>query len=135
MLLHELGIVDEDFLKIIVKGSVLDVRHLVVIGVRQSNRVMRSRLRLDDDLLRIWQQNKCTVVFVTHSISESAYLAERVSVLTHTGQLAHIENLSPPASREDFRSSPAFHQAMGNIAAALGHDLSTDLSSSREGGS
>ena len=50
MLLHELGIVDEDFLKIIVKGSVLDVRHLVVIGVRQSNRVMRSRLRLDDDL-------------------------------------------------------------------------------------
>ena len=94
-----------------------------------------TRLRLDDDLLRIWQQNKCTVVFVTHSISESAYLAERVGVLTHTGQLAHIENLAPPASREDFRSSPAFHQAMSNIAAALGHDLSTDLSSSREGGS
>ena len=92
-----------------------------------------TRLRLDDDLLRIWQQNKCTVVFVTHSISESAYLSERVGVLTHTGQLAHIENLSPPASHEDFRSSPAFHQAMNNIAAALGHDLSTDLASSREG--
>ena len=94
-----------------------------------------TRLRLDDDLLRIWQQNKCTVVFVTHSISESAYLAERVGVLTHTGQLTHIENLSPPASHEDFRSSPAFHQAMSNIATALGHDLSTDLSASREGGS
>ena len=92
-----------------------------------------TRLRLDDDLLRIWQQNKCTVVFVTHSISESAYLAERVGVLTRTGQLAHIENLSPPASHEDFRSSPAFHQAVSNIAAALGHDLSTDLASSREG--
>ena len=94
-----------------------------------------TRLRLDDDLLRIWQQNKCTVVFVTHSISESAYLAERVGVLTNTGQLAHIENISPPPNRKGFRSSPAFHQAMGNIAAALGHDLSTDLSSSREGGS
>ena len=86
-----------------------------------------TRLRLDDDLLRICQQNKCTVVFVTHSISESAYLAERVAVLTNTGQLAHIENISPPATREGFRSAPAFHQAMGNIAAALGHDLKHNL--------
>lgn len=83
-----------------------------------------TRLRLDDDLLRIWQQNKCTVVFVTHSISESAYLGERVAVLSDGGHLAHIENVPAPATREDFRSSPAFHQAMGNIAAALGHDLS-----------
>ena len=86
-----------------------------------------TRLRLDDDLLHIWQQSKCTVVFVTHSISESAYLAERVAVLTNTGQLAHIENISPPATREGFRSAPAFNRAMGNIAAALGHDLNHDL--------
>ena len=86
-----------------------------------------TRLRLDDDLLRIWQQNKCTVVFVTHSISESAYLAERVAVLTNTGQLAHIENLPAPATRQGFRSAPAFQQAMGNIAAALGHNFGDNL--------
>ena len=86
-----------------------------------------TRLRLDDDLLHIWQQSKCTVVFVTHSISESAYLAERVAVLTNTGQLAHIENISPPATREGFRSASAYHRAMGNIAAALGHDLNHDF--------
>ena len=86
-----------------------------------------TRLRLDDDLLHIWQQSKCTVVFVTHSISESAYLAERVAVLTNTGQLAHIENLPAPATRQGFRSAPAFQQAMGNIAAALGHNFGDNL--------
>ena len=86
-----------------------------------------TRLRLDDDLLRIWQQNKCTVVFVTHSISESAYLAERVAVLTNTGQLAHVENLPAPATRQGFRSLPAFHQAMDNITAALGHNFGDNL--------
>ncbi|HCQ81260.1 MAG: hypothetical protein CBD03_06170 [Rhizobiales bacterium TMED143] len=86
-----------------------------------------TRLRLDDDLLQICQQNKCTVVFVTHSISESAYLADRVIVLDGSGRLARIVDVPAPASRENFRETPAYHQAMHEIAAALGHNLAPAL--------
>ena len=40
-----------------------------------------TRFRLDDDLRAIWQQQKCTIIFVTHSVTEAAYLAERALVM------------------------------------------------------
>ena len=45
----------------------------------------------------------CTVVFVTHSLYEAAYLARRVAVLTpRPGRLAHLLELGePPAARLD----------------------------------
>jgi NitT/TauT family transport system ATP-binding protein len=41
-----------------------------------------TRFRLNDDLLRIWAASGSTVVFITHSVFEAAYLAERVIVLS-----------------------------------------------------
>ena len=35
-----------------------------------------TRFRLNDDLLRLWQAQNWTVVFVTHSVFESVYLSE-----------------------------------------------------------
>ena len=40
-----------------------------------------SRERLQDELLRIWETHRRTVLFVTHSVQEAAYLADRVVVL------------------------------------------------------
>lgn len=40
-----------------------------------------SRERLQDELLRIWQGRRRTVLFVTHNVEEAAYLAERVVVM------------------------------------------------------
>jgi NitT/TauT family transport system ATP-binding protein len=42
----------------------------------------QSRLRLGDELLRIWRATGCTVVFITHSLSEASMLADRVVVLS-----------------------------------------------------
>jgi NitT/TauT family transport system ATP-binding protein len=41
-----------------------------------------TREEMGRELLRIWQQNRKTVVFVTHSIREAVWLADRVVVMT-----------------------------------------------------
>jgi len=41
-----------------------------------------TRFRLNDDLLSVWQAQRCTVLFVTHSVFEAVYLAERVIVMS-----------------------------------------------------
>jgi NitT/TauT family transport system ATP-binding protein len=41
-----------------------------------------TRERMGVELSRIWQKRRKTVVMVTHSITESLYLADRVLVLT-----------------------------------------------------
>src|ERR1700734_3858939 len=41
-----------------------------------------ARQELNDDLLRLWREDGLTVIFVTHSVFESAYLATRTLVLT-----------------------------------------------------
>jgi NitT/TauT family transport system ATP-binding protein len=42
----------------------------------------QTRMTLQEELLRIWQRSKVTVVFVTHSVEEAVFLADRVVVLT-----------------------------------------------------
>ena len=46
-----------------------------------------TRLKLDDELLDIWRRQKCTILFVTHTVSEATYLAERVLVMSSNGRL------------------------------------------------
>jgi NitT/TauT family transport system ATP-binding protein len=42
-----------------------------------------TRRSLQDELVRIWAEMKKTIVFVTHSIEESIYLADRIVVMTY----------------------------------------------------
>jgi NitT/TauT family transport system ATP-binding protein len=42
-----------------------------------------TRRSLQDELLRIWAEMKKTIIFVTHSIEESIYLADRIVVMTY----------------------------------------------------
>ncbi len=41
-----------------------------------------TRFRLNEDLLRLWQRQHWTVIFVTHSVFESVFLSSRIVVMT-----------------------------------------------------
>ena len=44
---------------------------------------VRLRYHLEDELVRLWEKLKITVVFVTHNIEEAVYLAERILILSN----------------------------------------------------
>ena len=80
-----------------------------------------SRAALNDDLLRLWATHKLTVIFVTHSVYESAYLSSRVAVMTpRPGRVAADIALDPNRGRNaEYRLSPAFADDARRISNAL----------------
>ncbi len=40
-----------------------------------------TRLRLNDDLLALWEKQRFTTIFVTHSVFESVYLSSRIAIM------------------------------------------------------
>jgi NitT/TauT family transport system ATP-binding protein len=42
-----------------------------------------TRRNLQDELLRLWAELKKTIIFVTHSIEEAIYMADRIVVMTY----------------------------------------------------
>ena len=81
-----------------------------------------TRNQLNDDLLRLWREEALTILFVTHSVAESCYLAERVLVMTpRPGRLAADIALPKQATRAPgFRLSPQFLDCQRLVSDALG---------------
>lgn len=81
----------------------------------------QTRQLMQEDLLRLWDQEKKTVIFVTHSMDEAAYLSDRVLVMdTHPGGVKEI--LDVPLSRprdESARRQPEFSE----LTAHMWHEL------------
>ena len=69
-----------------------------------------TRNKLDSDLLRLWQEQNLTVVFVTHSIHEAVFLSQRVIMMAaRPGRVVEDIAIREPFPRsEAFRVSPAF---------------------------
>jgi NitT/TauT family transport system ATP-binding protein len=66
-----------------------------------------TRNKLNNDLLGLWQRERFTVVFVTHSVFESVYLSERIIVMAaRPGRVMASLPVSAPYPRDDlFRTS------------------------------
>ena len=80
-----------------------------------------TRFKLNDDLLRLWRSFGWTVVFVTHSVFESVFLAQRIAVMAaRPGRLAaEIEVKSPYPRDEIFRTSEEYNRFCRTTSAAL----------------
>ena len=69
-----------------------------------------TRMALNDDLMRLWETRRPTVVFVTHSVFESVYLSTRIAVMTaRPGRIAAQLAVDLPHPRERaLRTAPAY---------------------------
>ena len=80
-----------------------------------------TRFRLNDDLLRLWQEQRWTVVFVTHSVFESVYLSSRIVVMSsRPGRIVGEVTIGAPYPRSDsFRTSRVYNGFCRLTSAAL----------------
>ena len=63
----------------------------------------QTRMTLQEELVRIWTRSRVTVLFVTHSVDEAVFLADRVAVLTaNPGRLKAIVPVDIPRSERSW---------------------------------
>ncbi len=79
-----------------------------------------TRFRLDLRLRELWKERGMTVVFVTHSISEAAFLANRAVVLARrAGRIKLDRRLDLPERGEDLRLDPRYGAEMKILLGAM----------------
>lgn len=69
-----------------------------------------TRDQMNEELLRIWEQTGPSILFVTHSIPEAVFLAQKVLVLSaHPGRVAALVDIDLPYPRNlEIRDTPDF---------------------------
>jgi NitT/TauT family transport system ATP-binding protein len=80
-----------------------------------------TRFRLNDDLAQLAKAERKTVIFVTHSVFEAVYLAERIVVLSSRPArcFADIRIDAPRDRRNGFRKSESYAHQCGAVSDAL----------------
>ncbi len=80
-----------------------------------------TRFRLNNDLLQLWQAERFTVVFVTHSVFESVFLARRIAVMApRPGRITQSLTIDAPAGHgEEFRTSAEYAAQCRVVSQAL----------------
>jgi sulfonate transport system ATP-binding protein len=73
-----------------------------------------TRMRMQDEVLRLWQSRRTTMLFVTHDIDEAIYMSDRIVIMTP--RPGRIEQIIPvKINRPRDRSSPDFLSLRGDI--------------------
>jgi ABC-type nitrate/sulfonate/bicarbonate transport system ATPase subunit len=77
-----------------------------------------TRMRMQDEVLRLWQARRTTTLLVTHDIDEAIYMSERIVMMTP--QPGTIDKIIPvPLDRPRDRSSVDFLQLRSEILELL----------------
>jgi bicarbonate transport system ATP-binding protein len=73
-----------------------------------------TKEELQEELLKIWNTQKCTVLMITHDIDEALFLADRLVMMTNgpaagIGEILSID-FPRPRSREDIMEDPKYYE-------------------------
>ena len=80
-----------------------------------------TRQKLNDDVLRLWRETGITVIFVTHSVFESAYLSNRIVVMKARPGRVHADFPLVTSLERDarYRTSEEYRQACEKVSTML----------------
>ncbi|UXR63522.1 ABC transporter ATP-binding protein [Bdellovibrio bacteriovorus] len=80
-----------------------------------------TRFEMQRELHTLWQKERMTVIFVTHSLFESAFLSERIIMLKGAGaQIVLDQKLTLPQVREEsLRTTEAFNKIVAGLSERL----------------
>ena len=80
-----------------------------------------TRERMNAELLRIWEETRSTIVFVTHSIAEAVFLSTRVAVMSaRPGRISTVIPIDLPQPRTALtREAPRFFELVTALREAL----------------
>ncbi|MFA5951813.1 MAG: ABC transporter ATP-binding protein [Hyphomicrobium sp.] len=80
-----------------------------------------TRQKLNNDLLALWERQRLTVIFVTHSVFESVYLSDRIVVMAaRPGRVSADMPIEVPYPRDDaYRTSVTYNQYCRDVSAQL----------------
>jgi len=73
-----------------------------------------TRMRMQDEVLRLWESRGTTMVFITHDIDEAIYMSDRIVIMTpRPGRIERVIDVTLARPRE--RSSSEFLRLRGDI--------------------
>jgi NitT/TauT family transport system ATP-binding protein len=77
----------------------------------------QTRITMQEELVRIWQETRKTILFVTHSVEEAAFLADRVAVLkARPSRVKEIVTITTPrANRRLADKDPEFSAVQAHL--------------------
>lgn len=88
----------------------------------------QTKRLMQEELLRVWEEERKTAVFVTHSIDEAVFLADRVVVMSaRPGRIAETVDVPFPRPRSrELDTDPEFVALKARLWAALASQISVD---------
>ncbi len=94
-----------------------------------------TRFRLNNDLLELWQDERFTVVFVTHSVFESVFLSNRIAVMAaRPGRVFRELAVDAPYPRDEaFRTSPEYAAQCRHASDVLADAISATAGGAYDG--
>lgn len=82
-----------------------------------------TRHKLQADLLEVWRQAGCTIVFVTHSIYEAAFLARRIVLMTPRPGRIDREIASRLTVGSKTRLDPSYAALVAEVTQGMEHAM------------
>jgi NitT/TauT family transport system ATP-binding protein len=86
----------------------------------------QNKLLLQEELLRIWEETRKTVMFITHSVDEAVTLGDRIMIMTaHPGRTKVMVEVpfARPRSVLELRAQPAYGELVYNIWGYLKEEM------------
>jgi NitT/TauT family transport system ATP-binding protein len=115
--------------KVAIARALANDPEVVLMDEPFANLDAQTRLVMREELLRIWNRDKKTVILVTHNIEEAVMLCDRIAVMSaRPGLIKEIVNVDIPRPRTmKSRREPDFADCMDKIWNLLQHDVADAL--------